>query len=193
MRTPRKTNESATRSRLLEATAACVRRQGVARTSIQSVAHEAGVSKALVLYHFGKKNLLLASTLEWLAGRTARRESDALSQSDASHVLEDLWGWLADELASGELVTAFEVARQRHAEIDAVAERVARERLLAAENTVGQVFAKLVLRPRVPIALLASTQVAFVDGLAMQAAQRPEANHRIAFDVFWLALLSLVE
>ena len=191
--TPRKSNESATRSRLLEATAACVRRQGVARTSIQSVAREAGVSKALVLYHFGKKNLLLALTLEWLADRSARRESDALTQSDASRVLEDLWAWVADELTRGELVTAFEVARQRDGMIDAVAERVARARLLAAEKTVSEVFSKLMLRPRVPIALLASTQVAFVDGLAMQAAQRPEANHRIAFDVFWLALLSLVE
>ena len=146
-----------------------------------------------MLYHFGKKNLLLALTLEWLADRSARRESDALTQSDASRVLEDLWAWVADELTHGELVTAFEVARQRDGMIDAVAERVARARLLAAEKTVSEVFSRLMLRPRVPIALLASTQVAFVDGLAMQAAQRPEANHRIAFDVFWLALLSLVE
>ncbi|MEP7344777.1 MAG: TetR/AcrR family transcriptional regulator [Gemmatimonadaceae bacterium] len=193
MERPRELNDSATRVRLLQATVDCVRRLGVAKTSIKAVAREAGVSKALVLYHFGRKNLLLASTSEWLAGRSAQRETDALIRSDASRVLEDLWEWVAEELERGELVAAFEIARQHEPAVDAVTERASRERLLASEKTVAEVFSKLALRPRVPIALLATAQLAFVDGLAIQATQRPNANHRIAFDVFWLALLSLVE
>ena len=167
-------NDRTTRSRLLQAAVSCVRKHGVANASIQSVASEAGVSKALVLYHFGKKDLLLASTYEWLAKQGAKRERAALLHSDGPRVLEDLWGWVADELACGELVAAFEIACQHEPAVDAVAERVSRERLLAAERTVSEVFSKLALRPRVPLALLGSAQLAFVDGLAMQAMQRPE-------------------
>lgn len=193
MSTLRPVNGSATPTQILRATVACVRKHGVARTSIQAVAREASVSKALVLYHFGTKQQLLGDTSDWLAKRSAERETKALLQSDASRVLEDLWTWVADELERGELLAAFEIARQREPVMDAAAREAARSRLVAAEKTVGEVFAKLALRPRVPIAFLGSAHLAFVDGLAMQAAQRPDANHRISFDVFWLALLSLVE
>jgi hypothetical protein len=35
--------------------------------------------------------------------------------------------------------------------------------------------------------------VAFVDGLAAEAALEPEANLRLRFDVFWLSVLNLAE
>ena len=41
--------------------------------------------------------------------------------------------------------------------------------------------------------MLADVFVAFVDGLALQTGIMPEVDRRVAFDVFWLALLSLAE
>ena len=40
---------------------------------------------------------------------------------------------------------------------------------------------------------MADVLVAFVDGMALDATLAPERNHRVAFDVFWLAMLSLAE
>lgn len=41
--------------------------------SLQDVADEAGVSKALLLYHFGTKNALLFAAMKWAVERTAER------------------------------------------------------------------------------------------------------------------------
>lgn len=58
-------------------------------------------------------------------------------------------------------------------------------RHVAARKTVAQVFL-----PRVPTDLIAATSVAFMDGLVMDHAYG-ERGARVAFDVFWLAKLSL--
>jgi len=41
--------------------------------SLQDVANEAGVSKALLLYHFGTKDALLLAAMKWAVERTATR------------------------------------------------------------------------------------------------------------------------
>ena len=61
-----------------------------------------------------------------------------------------------------------------------------------------RLFRILELRPRIEPALLAAVQVAFVDGLAIRSglarnAEGASASPRVAFDVFWLAMLSLAE
>lgn len=48
-------------------------RRGSHRMSLQDVADDAGVSKALVLYHFGTKDALLLSAMKWAVERTAVR------------------------------------------------------------------------------------------------------------------------
>ena len=66
-------------------------------------------------------------------------------------------------------------------------------KLFRGEVFVLTLFALLELRPRVPVQLMADVIVAFIDGLAIHASLAPEANHRVAFDVLWLSLLSLAE
>jgi acetyl-CoA acetyltransferase len=63
----------------------------------------------------------------------------------------------------------------------------------AAAESAAALFSAFGLRPRVPPPLLAEVIVAFVDGLAVDAALAPEREPRVAFDVFWLSLLSLAE
>jgi hypothetical protein len=63
----------------------------------------------------------------------------------------------------------------------------------AAARTVEDLFSALQLRPRVPAELLASVMTAFVNGLAVDWPFVADAERRVAFDVFWLAMLSLAE
>lgn len=48
-------------------------RRGSHRHSLQDIANEAGVSKGLVLYHFGSKDNLLLATMRWALQGTADR------------------------------------------------------------------------------------------------------------------------
>jgi AcrR family transcriptional regulator len=47
--------------------------RGSHRMSLQDVADGAGVSKALILYHFGSKDALLLTAMKWAVERTAER------------------------------------------------------------------------------------------------------------------------
>ena len=70
-----------TQDTLLTAAKRVVARDGVARLTLDSVAHEAGVSKGGVLYHFPTKNALVAAMMEsdiscWKAEVAACREAE---------------------------------------------------------------------------------------------------------------------
>ncbi len=179
------------RERLLAATLRCAQRDGGSAVSLQSIAAEAEVSKALVLYHYRDKEALLATTIRWLSDRIVSREFAMLEASTSSSVLEDYWQGLEDELASGELRVLLELSQERGEESRAAIATSARRRQETAEQTVSRVFALLGLAPRVSPALLASCELAFREGLVLWSSQRPERNARVAFDVFWLSLLSL--
>jgi AcrR family transcriptional regulator len=47
--------------------------RGSHRLTLLDIAEEAGVSKALLLYHFGTKDALLHATMQWALQRTAER------------------------------------------------------------------------------------------------------------------------
>jgi hypothetical protein len=66
-------------------------------------------------------------------------------------------------------------------------------RRAAAVESTARLFALLALTPRVPLELIAEAVLAFRDGLAVAAARDSDANPRAAFDVFWLAMLSLAD
>lgn len=58
-------------------------RRGSHRMSLQDVADEAGVSKALLLYHFGSKDALVLAAMKWAVERTDSRIRSGL-QSGAT-------------------------------------------------------------------------------------------------------------
>jgi AcrR family transcriptional regulator len=56
--------------RLLQATFACVARYGIAKTSVEDVAREAGISRATVYRQFpGGKDQLISETIRWETAR----------------------------------------------------------------------------------------------------------------------------
>jgi AcrR family transcriptional regulator len=158
---------------------------------MSAIAGEAGVSKALLHYHYADRARLMAEVLTQLGRRIVARERAALDAASGSGVVDALWAWLAEELARGELRALLELAMQREDGTRAAADAVALSRGRAATRTVEQLFAGLGLTPRMPAALLAGASTAFVDGLAI--GPMSGRDPRVSFDLFWLAVLSLAE
>lgn len=179
--------------RILHAVARRIVAGGASSLSMQDVADAAGVSKGLIHYHYHDKETLLARLIEWVTRESVARERQALAASRPRTAVDDLWTWVEDELERGHLRVLVELSQERGALVAEAIRASARERRAAAAITVTRLFDVLELRPRVPIPLLADVIVAFVDGLAIHAALEPSHNHRVAFDVFWLSLLSLAE
>lgn len=67
------------RDRLLDAAEKVVARDGVGRLTLDAVAHEAGVSKGGLLYHFPAKSALITAIVERLANRCESRQAEAVS------------------------------------------------------------------------------------------------------------------
>lgn len=179
--------------RILRATVERILHSGVAHLSMQDVATEAGVSKGLIHYHFRDKNALLTRAIEWTVAGLVAREREALEDVPSHSAVESLWQWLEAELDAGHLRVLIELAQDPNAEIHAALASAARARRAAAALSIDALFRRLSLRSRIPVPLLADVSVAFMDGLAMHAMAAPDANLRVSFDVFWLAMLNMAE
>ncbi len=84
-------NATSSTERLLQATFACVARYGIAKTTVEDVAREAGISRATVYRQFpGGKNQLIAATIRWEATRFFAELAVAIEDSpDFETTLED--------------------------------------------------------------------------------------------------------
>jgi TetR/AcrR family transcriptional regulator, transcriptional repressor of bet genes len=63
--------EAERREQILEAAFQVARREGIGRLTVRAVAAEAGVSHALVLFHFSHKARLVRDLLEWVLDTTS--------------------------------------------------------------------------------------------------------------------------
>jgi AcrR family transcriptional regulator len=161
--------------------------------SIGDVAAAAGVSKALVHYHFRDKDSLLHTLVEDVGLAVLGRARNAMVRVEAAHALDAYWGWLQQELLAGDLRILLSLAEYDSARVRSASRRIAEQRLEIVGEQVARLFTLLGLSPRVPAAIIAETVVAFIDGLAASHALDPERDPRPAFDVLWLALLTLAE
>ncbi len=179
--------------KILTATASRLLVAGAAKLNMQDIADEAGVSKGLIHYHFATKDALLARTVDWLTTQIEERESRALEAATAQTAIEALWRWLTQELLTGHVRILADLAHYPSATVDTSVRVSGHRRRDSAARTVDALFAILELRPRVPASLLADVVLAFNTGLAVDWAFVADAERRVAFDVFWLAMLSLAE
>src|SRR5690242_18484400 len=90
------------RARIIRAGARCITRDGVTGASMAAIAEEAGVSKALLHYHYHDRATLLAEIAERIGIDVVERERAAVDESGNAG-LDALWGWLEEELRRGEL------------------------------------------------------------------------------------------
>jgi AcrR family transcriptional regulator len=181
------------RGRIVDAGARCITREGVAGASMAAIALEAGVSKALLHYHYHDRAALLAEIVERIGRRLVSRERAAIDEGDGTGGLNALWRWLDGELRRGELVGLAELALVREGAVRTATRAAAGERRRSAALTIERLFADLELTPRIPPPLMADAAVAFMDGLALDVANGSMREPRVSYDIFWLALLGLTE
>ena len=181
------------RSRIVDAGVRCIARDGMTGASMAVIALEAGVSKALLHYHYHDRATLLAEIVERIGVRTVERERAAIDESDGMGGLDALWQWLEAELRRGELAALTELTMVREAPVRRATRVTESDRRRSAAHTIERLFAELDLTPRVPAPMMADAAVAFVDGLALDAANGSARDPRVSFDIFWLALLGLTE
>ena len=179
--------------RILGAAAECVSALGAAQVSMQAVADGAGVSKALIHYHFRDRDELLARLTDWLTVELVRGEDVALDGAAPGGALDARWAWLGDALGSGRLRALVELGLERGAPVRQAVRRSREARRAQATLTLERLFAAMGLHPRLPPPLVADVTVAFVEGLAGEVALEPDANRRLRFDVFWLTVLNMAE
>jgi AcrR family transcriptional regulator len=159
------------------------------------------VSKALIHYHFVDKETLLARLIEHITRNILRREREALKPFEHEHnplAVDALWELINGELERRSINVLLELDAYRGPAVQAAARQAAVARQAAAQETIELLFKILELRPRIEPPLLAAVHIAFVDGLAIRSGlargdDRAPKSWRVAFDVFWLAMLSLAE
>lgn len=157
------------------------------------VAARAGVSKALVHYHFHDKESLLTALVEQVGGEVLARAQAALALPPAGHTLDAHWDGIETELRAGDLRILLALAEFESERVRAAARRIAAQRRELVSRQTTALFSSLGLRLRLPAELVADTIMAFCDGLAAAHALEPARPTRPAFDVLWLALLTLAE
>jgi AcrR family transcriptional regulator len=199
--------------RILAAAVALGATRGVGALTMQAIAKAAGVSKALVLYHFADRATLLAALHAQLSTAAASRLHDAAASADPLGA----WRSLAlREAEAGEL--ALFCALGREAEVcdslvdrDAAASTAESAREAEATALGVAIFRALGLTPRFSPALVGRVLVRHLDGMAFRrwyATAREsagDARTRVAdaeadaeameaeLDAFALALLALGE
>jgi AcrR family transcriptional regulator len=187
------TTSTDARGRIVDAGVQCIAREGVAGASMAAIALEAGVSKALLHYHYRDRSTLLAEIVERIGIRTIERERAAINDSDGVGGLDAVWQWLEGELHRGELAALAELTLIREAPVRRATRAAASERRRSAAHTIERLFSELDLTPSVPAPLMSDAAVAFIDGLALDVANGSAREPRVSYDIFWLALLGLTE
>jgi AcrR family transcriptional regulator len=180
-------------TRILHATIHLLVERGATRLSLQDVADAAGVSKGLIHYHYHDKDTLLTRAVEWMAAEITRREREALANATPRSAVDDIWRWLDGELRLGHVRALLELAQEPSDLVREAVHAAALARRAEEARTLQRLFTLLNLRGRLPPQLVAEVSVAFVDGLVIEAGMVPEQDPRVAFDVFWLGMLSLTE
>ncbi|HUX35380.1 MAG TPA: TetR family transcriptional regulator [Gemmatimonadaceae bacterium] len=182
------TADGTARTRILDAACARMLEAGEGGASSAQVAAAAGVSKALVHYHFrDKRELLLGVTTacgERIAGRTG-------VTTDAASPLDAFWQWLERELNAGDLRLLLQLTQ---GDDDAVGEAAVGELQVFRVETqrrVRRVFRALALAPSIPVELVTELVVVAAMGLAAGDAAMSDDAGRQAIDVLWLGLLGL--
>ncbi|MCF3144332.1 TetR/AcrR family transcriptional regulator [Streptomyces platensis] len=93
-----------TRTKLLEGALRTVTEQGIAKTSARTIAAAAGVNQALVFYHFGSVDELLAAACRYGAEQNVARYRERLARVDSLGELLELGRVLhAEERAGGQV------------------------------------------------------------------------------------------
>jgi AcrR family transcriptional regulator len=167
-------------ARIVEAMRASVAARGIAGSTFDHVAGEAGVSRGLLHYYFGTKEQLLIGVVRREAEiRTERLEEAIEAASDAEDVLDALVRSFEDWLGDGPApVMIFEMLTlaQRNEEIAAELALLGRRTRSHLGDALERKRAGGVLSLRVDPELAAMFLFALADGVVVRRLSEPELD-----------------
>ena len=157
--------------------------------SLQGIAAAAGVSKALLLYHFAGRAALRDAVVVALSQASATRLRTAANAVDAMRAWRAL---VRDETVHGEIALLGALALEADVAAESL-QRARAERVVAAVTLATAMLGGLQLAPRVPAELVGRLLLRQLDGLAAAATRDGISADalEVELDVFALALLSL--
>lgn len=163
-----RTTDLAARERLLEAAYACVARFGMAKTTIDDVAKQSGVSRATIYRLFrGGRDELLREVVAWEAGRFMDRLAEAVAGApDLASLLEEALRFAHRALLEHEVL----------------------QKVLATEP--DRLLPALTVDQR-PLAIAVAFLAPYVDRAGELGAIRPDVNRAEATEYIARMLLSL--
>jgi AcrR family transcriptional regulator len=167
-------------ARIVEAMRTSVAARGIAGSTFDHVAHEAGVSRGLLHYYFGtKEQLLIEVVRRESAVRTERLEQAIEAAGHAEHVLDALVRSFEDWLGAGPApVMIYEMLTlaQRTEEIAAELAELGRRTRSHLAGALERKRAAGVLSLRVDSELAAMFLFALADGVIVRRLSEPELD-----------------
>ncbi len=186
-------DERENREGILEATRRQVERGGDGAVSLGRVATAAGVSKALIHYHFSDKQQLLSAVAVECTRRIENRGSAVAGAPPSGDPLAVFWNWLQEELEQGDVTALLQLARAEDDEVQARAKTGLAECRALVRALVAYVLDALEVRPAIPVVLLAEVVATLVEGLAARHDPRRAREEQRVVDALWLSLIALAE
>ena len=184
---------SGTVDRIVSAACAALGELGLHGVTIGVVADRAGVSTALVHYHFDTKAQLLVAAADRIAAQRADRRAAALAAERGLAALDALWSSIESSVNDGAARGHLELilcSREDAAVATALAGRRSAE-IAELQRRIPLLMRELGTAPHAAPDEMAAAVDAALDGLviALLGGQRPEAV-RAAYDAFWLSLIA---
>lgn len=174
-------SEEVRREQILKAAFEVASREGIAGLTVRAVAAEAGVSHALVLFHFGRKDVLIGDLLEWvIEGTSVLDVSEEIARLPGA--LDRLHALLEQEMErlshrTGHVRLFFEywaLGARREAIRQRVSGEIERYRAAFQEITAELIRAEPGTFVGVTAEGLAAVAVSWIHGCAVQATIDPE-------------------
>ncbi|MFD0341168.1 TetR/AcrR family transcriptional regulator [Streptomyces sp. NPDC127117] len=159
-------------TQILEAAARVIARRGVRGLRVEELAAEAGVSTALIYYHFKDRTGILRQTLEFISDRAERyttcRDPDAEPLSPREELDRTLLLELQDTTEVRENSSAWGELRASAVFDGALREELARATLVWVQEVAGLLGRVHPMAPAVALAAAAERLTALLEGLSMR-------------------------
>lgn len=167
-------------AQIVAAATRCIARKGYARTSLNDIAREAGMSKGAVHYHFPTKEALVAKVLETACDAVAERTRDAW-QTGGNDPFEALRAairelWAVRLSRSDEVAVVADLLAQALHDETLRPQLAGYYRFASAQTTehLVTVLASFGLQPKVSPELIPRLLLGLLDGLVLQVFVDPE-------------------
>ena len=180
------------RDRIIDAACSAIAADGLSDLTVAAVARRAGISTALVHYHFSTKQLLIEAAGERLATRRAEVRGAALARAHGLDALDALWDELELGAASGAERACGDLALLARTDgtLRTILAARRRDEQRALAERLPTLLGELGASPPVPADEAATLVLLFLDGAALAlAGGEATEDIRAVYDAFWLVLV----